>query len=69
MNKEKKSSMKNACNIYKYYYLTQSYKHVTLASSYTHTYSAYTKAGRCLSQLKTVARWLHHVICEGRGQT
>jgi len=37
--------MRIACNIYKYYGLTQSYKHVTLASSYTHTYSTYTKQG------------------------
>ena len=28
--------MRIACNIYKYYMVTQSYKHVTLASSYAH---------------------------------
>ena len=52
--------MSIACNIYEYYCLTQSYKlvtctqnfkHGTLASSYTHTYSTYTKAGRCVSGL------------------
>ena len=48
---KKINGMRIACNIYKHYGVTQSYKHVTLASSCTHTYSIYTKAGRCLSLL------------------
>jgi hypothetical protein len=37
--------MRIACSIYKDCGLTHSYKRVTLASSYTHTYSTYTKTG------------------------
>ena len=33
--------MRIACNVYKDYGLTQSYEHVTLASSYTRTYRTY----------------------------
>jgi len=45
MNKDNKYVMRIACNIYKDYGLTQSYKHVTFASSYTLTYSIYKKQG------------------------
>jgi len=45
MNKENKYGMRIVCNIYRDCGLTQSYKRVTLASSYTRTYSTYTKTG------------------------